>query len=91
MYRTEQTGAKNDAIVPVSAESNDKRNARQLPESGHGGLTMLASLIGFLISALLIVLGGWLFRIVMRRKSDDVAQMEYLSRWSDMIRLRKNE
>ncbi len=54
---------------------------------------MLSIFIVLSIIAPLIVLIGWLYRMSTldkRRKSDDAAQMEYLSLWSDMTRLQKN-
>lgn len=50
---------------------------------------MLAIYIGISITTLLTVLIGWLLRTGARRKSDDAAQVEYLSWWSDMTRLRQ--
>lgn len=50
---------------------------------------MLATYIGISTTSLLTVLFGWLLRIGTQRKSDDAAQMEYLSLWSDMTRLRQ--
>jgi hypothetical protein len=50
---------------------------------------MLAILGWSLISILLTVVIGLLFGAGMRDDSDDAAQIEYLSRWSDMKRLRK--
>ena len=47
------------------------------------GLTMLLG------SAALATVIGLLFSAGSRRDSDDAAQAEYLSHWSDMKRLRK--
>lgn len=52
---------------------------------------MLTIVIWFLISAVLSAFIGLLFSIGMRSDSDDMEQVEYLSRWSDMKRLRKLE
>jgi len=51
---------------------------------------MLTIVIWFLISAVLSAFIGFLFSIGMRSDSDDMEQVEYLSRWSDMKRLRKS-
>ncbi len=50
---------------------------------------MLIVIVLLLISAALTAVITSLFRTNMRRDSDDAAQLEYLSRWSDMKRLRK--
>lgn len=50
---------------------------------------MLAILGWSLVSVVLTVVIGLLFGVGMRDDSDDAAQVEYLSRWSDMQRLRK--
>lgn len=50
---------------------------------------MLAILVWFLVSVVLAVFIGLLFGARARGGSDDRTQVEYLSRWSDMQRLRK--
>lgn len=50
---------------------------------------MLTILTVLLISVALTVVIGSLLGAGSRRDSDDASQMEYLSRWSDMKRLRK--
>jgi len=50
---------------------------------------MLAILGWSLVSVVLTVVIGLLFGAGLRDDSDDAAQVEYLSRWSDMQRLRK--
>ena len=50
---------------------------------------MLAILGWSLVSVVLTVVIGLLLGAGMRDDSDDAAQVEYLSRWSDMQRLRK--
>ncbi len=50
---------------------------------------MLTILILLLISVALTVVIGSLLGAETRRDSDDAAQAEYLSRWSDVKRLRK--
>jgi hypothetical protein len=51
---------------------------------------MLAIFVWFLISVALTVVVGLLFGAGTRGDSDDVAQVEYLSQWSDLKRLRKS-
>jgi hypothetical protein len=50
---------------------------------------MSVILVWSLVSVVLTVVIGLLFGAGMRDDSDDAAQAEYLSRWSDMQRLRK--
>ena len=50
---------------------------------------MLVILGWSLVSVVLTVVIGLLLGAGMRDDSDDAAQVEYLSRWSDMQRLRK--
>lgn len=50
---------------------------------------MLAILGWSLVSVVLTVVIGLLLGAGARGDSDDAAQIEYLSRWSDMQRLRK--
>ena len=50
---------------------------------------MSVILVWSLVSVVLTVVIGLLFGAGMRDDSDDAAQIEYLSRWSDMQRLRK--
>ena len=50
---------------------------------------MLAILGWSLVSVVLTVVIGLLLGAGMRDDSDDAVQIEYLSRWSDMQRLRK--
>ncbi len=52
---------------------------------------MLTVLIWSLVAVALIAAIGFLFGAITRRDPDDEAQVEYLSRWSDMTRLRKQE
>lgn len=49
----------------------------------------MLTILWILISAVLAVLVGSLFSIATHGKSDDDTQLEYLSWWSDMKRLRK--
>lgn len=49
----------------------------------------MLTIMWILISAVLALLIGSLFGIATHGKSDDETQLEYLSRWSDMKRLRK--
>jgi hypothetical protein len=50
---------------------------------------MLAILVLSLITIVLAVLIGLLFGADTHGDSDELTQMEYLSQWSDMQRLRK--
>jgi len=50
---------------------------------------MLTIVIWSLISIVLSVFIGLLFSVGALSDSDDTAQVEYLTRWSDMKRLRK--
>jgi hypothetical protein len=50
---------------------------------------MLTIVIWSLISNVLSAFIGLLFSVGTRNDSDDTAQVEYLTRWSDMKRLRK--
>ncbi len=50
---------------------------------------MLTIVIWSLVSVVLSAFIGLLFSVGKRSDSDDTAQVEYLSRWSDMKRLRK--
>jgi len=52
-------------------------------------MIMLTILILLLISFVLTAAIGSIFGADTRRDADDAAQVEYLSRWSDMERLRK--
>lgn len=50
---------------------------------------MLTLILWALISVLLTIFTGLLFSFGSRRDSDDAAQLEYLSHWSDLKRLQK--
>lgn len=50
---------------------------------------MLAILVWFFISIVLAVFIGLWFGARARGDSNDLSQVEYLSQWSDMQRLRK--
>ena len=52
-------------------------------------MSMLAIIVSLLISVVLAAVITTLFSKSRHRDSDDAAQLEYLSRWSDMKRLRK--
>ncbi len=60
-----------------------------IPYLGTRGLNMFTLLVWFLIYVVLAGITGLLFSAGTRRDSRDAAQVEYLSRWSDLKRLRK--
>lgn len=60
-----------------------------IPYLGTRGVNMLTLLVWFLISVVLAGITGLLFSAGTRRDSRNAAQVEYLSGWSDLKRLRK--
>lgn len=83
-------GPKHHADVEVPSGSRLRAAVQlslfPLPEAR--GADML-TIMWILISVVTALLIGSLFGIATHGKSDDDAQLEYLSRWSDMKRLRK--
>lgn len=71
-----KTGINHDVIQPI-------------PFLGTRGLSMLNLLVWFLTTVVLSGVTGLLFNVGTRRGTDNAEQAEYLSRWSDMDRLRK--
>lgn len=60
-----------------------------IPCLGTRGQNMLTLSVWLLISAVVAGITGLFIGAGARRDSDDAAQAEYLSRWSDLKRLRK--
>ena len=60
-----------------------------LPFLGMRGLNMLSLSVWFLVSVVLSGIIGLVLSAGKRRNIDDAEQAEYLSRWSDLKRLRK--
>ena len=71
-----KTGMNQDVIQPI-------------PFLGTRGLNMISLLAWFLTSVVLSGIIGLLFSAGTRHDTDDAEQAEYLSRWSDLKRLRK--
>ena len=71
-----KTGTNQDVIQPI-------------PFLGTRGLNMFSLSVWFLISVMLSGITGLLLSAGKHRNIDDAEQAEYLSRWSDLKRLRK--
>lgn len=71
-----KTGINQDVIQPI-------------PFLGTRGLNMLNLSVWFLTSVVLSGVTGLLLSAGTRHDTDDAEQAEYLSRWSDLKRLRK--